>query len=286
MTAIACGNGLLETYDGFILDLDGTVYLGDALLPNAFEAIKAIRDAGRKIVYLTNKPLDPSSEYAAKLSRLGLPTMHDEVVSSLDSLVRYLSRKHAGAAVLCVSEPLVEATLIEHGFSLVDHQSPESAQVVVVSFDRTFNYGKLHAAFRAVKAGAIIVATNPDQFCPTPEGGLPDCAAMLAALEACTGVTAEAIVGKPGSEMAEAALSRIGLPAHRVLLIGDRVETDIAMAMRAGMDGALVLSGATTREQAQGSEHVPTYILDGIGDLLTQEPAFRLNRSTTDTLSR
>jgi ribonucleotide monophosphatase NagD (HAD superfamily) len=134
------------------------------------------------------------------------------------------------------------------GFGLTDQ--PGAADVVVVSFDRTFDYAKLLAAYRAVRLhGARLVATNPDPYCPTPDGGLPDCAAMLAAVEACTGATAEAIVGKPSRQMAAAVLDRLGTGAAGAAgaaMVGDRLATDMAMARGAGMTGVLVLTGATS----------------------------------------
>jgi HAD superfamily hydrolase (TIGR01450 family) len=259
---------LLDRYRGFVFDLDGTVYLGDELLPGARGAIETIRAANRAILYVTNKPLDPPSAYAAKLTRLGVPTAADEVISSLDALLAYLLEFHPQANVLCISEPLLATTLAEHGFGLVTPDEAERADIVAVSFDRTFDYVKLHAAFRAVAAGAEIVATNPDRYCPTPEGGLPDCAAMLAAIEACTGRQAAAVVGKPSAAMAQSILARLGLAAADILMVGDRLETDVAMARNAGIDAALVLSGATSREAALRAEPAPTYVLDGLEDLV------------------
>lgn len=263
---------LIDSYGGFVFDLDGTVYLGEQLLPGAAEAITEIREAGRRVLYLTNKPLDPTSEYAAKLTRLGLATDASEVVSSVDALLGYLGRHHLGARILAVSEPLVADSLASAGFELVPQEKAEDADLVVVSFDRTFDYQKLHTAYRAVGAGASIVATNPDRYCPTPDGGLPDCAAMLAAIEACTGVRAEAVVGKPSEHMGRTLLERLGLPPEQVLLVGDRLETDVAMAIAIGMDGALVLSGATGREAAEAADPGPTYLFDGLGELLTSSP--------------
>ena len=266
---------LIDCYEGFIFDLDGTVYLGEELLPGAVEVVEAIRRADRQIIYLTNKPLEPSAAYAAKLTRLGLPTPEGDVVSSLDSLVQYMIRMHPSAPTLCVSEPLVAETLEKSGFPVVSVDNPEEAAVVVVSFDRTFDYRKLHAAFRAVRAGAVIVATNPDPYCPTPDGGLPDCAAMLAAVEACTGEISEAIVGKPSDHMAAALLTRLGLSPERVLLVGDRAQTDVAMAHSAGMDSCLVLTGATGREAALLANPPPTYLANEIGSLLSMTPSTR-----------
>ena len=261
---------LLDRYDGFVFDLDGTVYLDDVLLPGAAAALAAVRKEERPHVFVTNKPLERSEFYAGLLRRLQIPTADDQVVSSLDALVLYLGVSAVGARILCVSEPLVIEVLGEAGFQVVPHSEAESADVVVVSFDRTFDYAKLHAAYKAVKAGARIVATNPDRFCPTADGGLPDCAAMLAAVEACTGVTAEAIVGKPSRHMAAAALDRLGLPAESVLVVGDRLATDIAMAAAAGMASALVLSGDSQADDLAASHIKPGFLLDTIGGLLEE----------------
>lgn len=251
-------------YDGYVLDLDGTVYLGDALLPGARAAVLALRDAGSRTVFLTNKPLERPVDYAAKLTRLGIPTPATEVVSSTDVLLRYLREHAPGARLYPVAEPLLWEMLREEGWELTS--DPARIDVVVVSFDRTFTYAKLQIAFDAVRAGARIVATNPDAYCPIPGGGLPDCAAMLAAIEACSGARAEAVVGKPSAHMASTLLERLELEGRRTLLIGDRLATDIRMAIEAGMGSALVLTGATTRADVDASRIRPTYVLASIAD--------------------
>ncbi len=170
-------------FGGYALDLDGTVYLGDDLLPGAARTVRQIRAAGRRLVFLTNNPLRSAASYAERLTGLGVPAAEADVVTPLGVLTAYLNSRHAGAVVLTVAEPLVDATLAAAG--IVVTSDPARAGVVVVSFDRTFSYAKLLLAYRAVRHfGAVIVATNPDPFCPSPDGGLPDCAAMLAAVEA------------------------------------------------------------------------------------------------------
>jgi NagD protein len=256
-----------ELFDGYALDLDGTVYLGDRLLPGAADTVQRLRSAGASVVFVTNKPLETSAQYAAKLTSLGIPAAPDDVVTAVDALVYYLSAYHAGAALLLISENVVAERLRQEGFPLVGN--PAQAEVVVASFDRQFDYAKLHAAFRAVRHhGASIVATNPDPFCPTPDGGLPDCAAMLAAVEACTGVRAEAIVGKPSKHMAAAFLERLGVDPGRAAVVGDRLMTDVMMAKQVGAAGILVLTGATTADVAAGAEIKPDYVLAGIHELL------------------
>jgi HAD superfamily hydrolase (TIGR01450 family) len=257
---------VLERYDGYVFDLDGTIYLGDALLPGARETVAAVRAAGSRTVFLTNKPLERPADYARKLTKLGVPTAEAEVVSSTDSLLRYLRLHAPGARLFPVAEPLLWDLLREHDWELTD--DPARIEVVVVSFDRTFGYPKLQVAFDAVRGGARIVATNPDAYCPVPGGGLPDCAAMLAAIEACTGARAEAVVGKPSPHMASTLLDRLALVAERTLLVGDRLATDMRMALESGMASALVLTGATTRDDVARSPFAPRYVLDGVSGII------------------
>jgi HAD superfamily hydrolase (TIGR01450 family) len=200
---------------------------------------------------------------------LGIPTTEREVVTPLDSLVHYLDEHHRGAALLTVAEELVDQVLRDAGYDVTS--DPLDAAVVVVSFDRTFTYAKLLAAYRAIRHGATIVATNPDPFCPTPEGGLPDCAAMLAAVETCTGVRAEAIVGKPSAHMGRAILGRLGVEAHESVIVGDRLLTDIAMADELGMSSVLVLSGVTTLDDLAHSDVRPDYVARTLLDLLPRQ---------------
>ncbi len=260
----------MDGYDGYVLDLDGTIYLDDELLPGARETIAALRARGAAIVFATNKPIETTAQYAEKLTRLGIPAEDRDIVTAIDSLLRYLDDCHPDARLLLIAEEVVAAALRDHGFTLVGE--PEEADVVVVSFDRTFDYAKLHAAYRAVRHhGARIVATNPDPTCPTADGGLPDCAAMLAALEACTGASADAVLGKPSRWMAESCVERLGVAAERVAVVGDRF-TDVALGQRIGATGVLLLSGATAAADIERSDLTPDLVLASIGELLPRDP--------------
>ena len=268
-------------FQGYALDLDGTVYLGGALLPGAAETIARIRGQGSRVVFLTNNPLRSADSYAQRLTGLGIPAIPGDVVTPLGVLTAYLAERHPGLAVLTVAEPLVDQTLAAAGIKVT--AEPAAAGVVVVSFDRTFSYAKLLSAYRAVRHfGASIVATNPDPFCPTPDGGLPDCAAMLAAVEACTGAHAEAVLGKPSEHMAAELLRRLAVPAREAAVVGDRLSTDVALARSLGMTSVLVLSGATTADEVPGSPQRPDHVIDGIAALL---PGFR-SGSPTEGSSR
>ncbi len=271
-------------FAGYALDLDGTVYLGEKLLPGAAEAISSLRQDGSRLVFVTNNPLHTGVEYAEKLRRLGVPASPAEIITSLDAMVGYLAQHRPGAPVVTVAEPLVDRTLAAAGHPIAER--PEDASVVVVSFDRTFDYRKLHAAFRAVRAGAAIVATNPDPYCPTPDGGLPDCAAMLAAVEACTGRRAEAVVGKPSAHMAETILGRLGLPAADAAMVGDRLLTDVAMARAAGMGQVLVLTGATTAADVADARVRPEHVIASLADLVRTPPSRRGGGSTRSSADK
>ena len=254
-------------FGGYALDLDGTVYLGDELLPGAAQTVARIRATGRGVVFMTNNPLRSAASYARRLSRLGVPASDSDVLTPLGVLTRYLAERHRGATVLTVAEPLVDQTLAAAGFAVTT--DPARAGVVVVSFDRTFSYAKLLRAYRAVRHfGAAIVATNPDPFCPTPDGGLPDCAAMLAAVQACTGARAEAILGKPSEQMAAELLSRLAVPPADAAVVGDRISTDVALSRSLGMASVLVLSGATGAGDLAGAAMRPDYVIEGIAQLL------------------
>jgi HAD superfamily hydrolase (TIGR01450 family) len=252
-------------YPGYILDLDGTVYLGREPLAGAVQAIADLRAAGSRFVFLSNNPLERSAVYAARLRDMGVPVEDREVVSSIDALLGYLRDRPAGR-ILTVSEPLLEDELRAAGHELTD--DPQAADAVVVSWDRTFTYEKLRQAFVAVRRGARLIATNADPYCPTPDGGLPDCGALLAAIEVSTGVTAEAVVGKPSAHIARVALERLGLPAGSVVMVGDRLLTDVAMAHRAGMVGALVLTGATSRAEVADATTAPDLVIERLDQLI------------------
>lgn len=259
-------------YDGYIFDLDGTVYLGEVLLPGALEALTTLRRLGRRVVFLSNNPTHSRHDYAAKLTRLGLPTTADEVINSSVVMAAFLQKRMPGARLFVVGEEPLCRELAAAGFRLT--QQPGEIDAVIASFDRTFAYWKLQTAFDAIRLGAAFFATNGDRYCPvpitpaTPTGGQPDAAAIIAAIEACTNKRVEAIVGKPSPHMAAAILDVLQLPPHRCLMTGDRLETDVSMGLAAGMDTALTLTGATPLAALATAEMQPTYVVHSLVELL------------------
>lgn len=253
-------------FAGYALDLDGTTYLGDALLPGVARTITTLRAAGRPVVFVSNNPLHSRQAYAAKLTRLGIPATPDDVVNSSYVLVRHLLHTAPDARLFVIGEDSVKKELTGEGLRLTEKAG--EVDIVVACFDRTFDYRKLKIAFDAIRSGARFIATNRDAYCPTPEGGLPDCAAVIAAVEACTGQSVAEVVGKPSPIMGRALVERLGVPPADALMVGDRLETDIAMGRAAGMATAVVLTGVTTPEAVQAADPPPDYVLASLDQLL------------------
>ena len=254
-----------RVFRGYIFDLDGTVYLDESLLPGARWTIERLRADGVRTVFLSNKPLQTRSDYAAKLTRLGIPTASNDVINSSWVLVRWLEREAPGSALFVIGETPLCDELRASGFRMTER--PEDVQFVVASFDRAFAYRKLQIAFDAIRAGARFIATNADPFCPTADGGLPDAAAIIGAIRGCTGKDVEVIAGKPSPLTARAILDRLQLRANDCIIVGDRLGTDIRMGRDAGMATAVVLTGVTTPEMLAVSDVKPDYVLHRLNQL-------------------
>ena len=253
-------------YKGYVFDLDGTVYLGEALLPGAKRTIETLRRAGCRIAFVSNKPVDTRQSYADKLTRLGLPTAVEDIVNSSQVLIAWLAEHAPGARVFPIAEQVLIDELTEAGFVITDR--PAEIKYVIASFDRTFVYRKLQIAFDAIRAGAHLIATNGDAYCPVPGGGEPDAASIIAAIEACTGHQIELIAGKPSALTAQTAMAILGTDPADSIMVGDRVETDILMGQRAGMATAMPLTGATSLEMLAHSAVQPDFVLERLDELL------------------
>jgi NagD protein len=255
-----------RVYGAYAFDLDGTIYLGDALLPGAAHTLATLRAARRPVAFISNNPLRTRADYAAKLSHLGIEAAPDDIINSSYVLVRHLRATAAGARLFVIGEASVRGELADAGFALTD--DPRHTDIVVACFDRTFDYRKLQVAFDAIRAGARFIATNRDAYCPTPDGGLPDCGAVIAAIEACTGHAVEEVVGKPSAIMARVLAERLGVAPEDTVITGDRLETDIAMGHAAGMLTAVVLTGVTSEDAALRASPAPHFILRRLDGLI------------------
>ena len=261
----------VPAFRGYIFDLDGTIYRGERALPGATETIAGLRAAGRRIVFLSNKPIDTRETYARKLRRLGIPARTEDVINSSFVLARYLAARSPHARLFVIGEPPLLAELRRAGFLITPNG--RRADWVVIAFDRTFDYAKLSGALQAVRRGARLIATNPDRTCPVEGDEIPDCAAMIGAVEGATGKRVEVIVGKPSRITLKACLAQMGLRARDCLMVGDRLETDIRMGRDAGMATALVLTGVTNRQALRRSAIRPDFILTDLRQLLREREA-------------
>lgn len=267
---------MTQPVDGFIFDLDGTVYLGDSALPRSVEAIAELRRMGKRVLFVSNKPLEPRENYADKLTHLGIPAEASEVITSGYVLGYHLARTEPHLRLYVVGETNLINELRGHGLHIVEEFLDQDAlevivpygvDAVVVAFDRTLTYRKLNTAYQALLRGARFFATNPDKACPMPGGGIPDAGGTIAALEHMTGRTVELLAGKPSHLIMSVALERLGLPAARVMMVGDRLETDIFMGQQSGMQTAVTLTGASKREDVERMAVPPDYVIENLGDL-------------------
>ncbi|MBI3958456.1 MAG: HAD-IIA family hydrolase [Chloroflexi bacterium] len=263
--------------DAIIFDLDGTVYLGEAALPGAVEAIAELRGRGKRTLFVSNKPVEPRGVYAAKLTRLGIPTGEEEVITSAYVLGRHLAATSPHLRLYVIGEENLRAELRGYGLTVLDELSRQNPQevidptgidAVVVALDRTLDYRKLNTAYQALMAGAHFFAANPDSTCPMPGGAIPDAGATIAALQHLTGRKLDLLAGKPSPLTVQVAMAELGVVPARCLMVGDRLETDIRMGREAGMATAVVLTGVSSRADAVHSPQPPDWIVEGLGELL------------------
>ena len=260
-----------ELYDAYVFDMDGTIYLGEHLLPGAARMLRELKRRGIPVRFLSNNPTKDPQQYSEKLERRGLPTAVEDIANTVVTTAGWLKANHPDAVLFPIAEKPLCDYLENEGFEL--SEDPEKIDIVIASYDRTFDYRKLQIAFDAIwfHKRAFLVQTNPDRYCPFPGGrGEPDCAAIVAAIEACTGTTCRANFGKPDPIMVTEALRGFGVAPKRAVMVGDRLGTDIKMAVNGQMTSAMVLTGDSTFEEEQSTpaEDRPTYLLDRIDRLI------------------
>lgn len=253
----------LRSCELFLLDMDGTLYLGDAVLPGAHDFVRGLEEEGKGYVYLTNNSSRAASDYVSRLRGLGFPCERENVFTSGEAAVLYLREHFPGKGVYLVGTEALRRELEEAGIPLVE----DDPQVVLVGFDTELVYIKLEKALRFLRRGAAFIACNPDWVCPLDGGEvLPDCGSICALLSAAGGGEPE-YMGKPNRNMVDIISKRFGVPNERIACVGDRLYTDIAVARNAGAVSVLVLSGDTTREMLDASPQKPDYVFSSVQEL-------------------
>jgi len=251
----------------FLLDLDGTIYLEESLLPGAAEFLAYVREMGGAYRFLTNNSSRGVDAGLEKMHRLGIPARREEFLTAVEATIHYLKKHRSPEDVYyAVGTESFCRQIVEAGFAV--RQTPEAdVTVLLVSFDTTLTYQKVEDACRLLARGVDYLATNPDLACPTLFGFVPDCGAICQLIENATG-RKPLFIGKPDPTMIQLAWEQTGYGAAETLMVGDRLYTDIACGVNAGTDTALVLTGEATREDAARSETPPTAIFRDMAELL------------------
>jgi HAD superfamily hydrolase (TIGR01450 family) len=271
---------LADRFDGLLIDLDGVVWIGREPVPEAAETLQALLDAGKRLVFVTNNPGRPPTAYAERLRELGAEVGEEQIVTA-GMVVSQLAGEAAGegGSALVIGAPALKEMVEATGLRLLEGEAAWEADVVVVSGHRGFDYGELLAAKRALDNGAALLATSHDPTMPYPGGELPGTGAVLAAVETASGRRAE-IAGKPERHLFEMAIEALSCSFRadsdqkeqangRVAMVGDRISSDIEGGRRAGLETVLVLSGTTSREEAEAADPRPDHVLESLAGLLT-----------------
>lgn len=248
----------------FLLDMDGTFYLGEKILPGSLDFIQAVRDSGRDFLFLTNNSSHNANYYVKRLARMGLDVDESKILTSTQATALKLKEVYGNKRCFVLGNTFMQDELRDEGI-VIDQTDPE---IVVIGYDTTLDYAKMCAVCDFVRAGLPYVASHPDFNCPTETGFAPDIGAIIAFIEASTGRRPDLIVGKPNKGIVEAAVLRTGYQPHEMAMVGDRLYTDIETGLKFGMLSVLVLSGETTPEMAKESSTKAHLTLNRLSDLI------------------
>lgn len=252
--------------DLFLFDLDGTVYLGDTPIPGAMETLGKLSAMGKKVCFLTNNSSKDKREYVRKLTSMGYPVDLWQIITSTMAAVQFLHTRRPSKSVYPIGTPTFIKTLEEEAIPISD-----DADIVLLAFDTTLTYDKLWRANVLLEKGREFIATHPDTVCPSDRGDMPDVGSLMALLECSSGRAPSVICGKPHSPMAEIISHLFDIPKEKIVMVGDRLYTDILFGINNGYQSALVLSGETTVEMLNASGIKPTFVFDSIRDMIADD---------------
>lgn len=258
----------LDSINCFLLDMDGTIYLGNSLIEGALDFLNYIRKQGKDYIFLTNNSSKNAEAYLRKLTKLGIEAKRENLITSTDILIYYLNSIKPGALIFPVGTKQFEQQLIKAGFNLIyEYEENMPVDYLVVGFDTSLNYEKLFAACRYIRNGVSYIATHPDFNCPL-EGGvyMPDCGAIIEFIRASTGILPEKVVGKPNTMVIDMLVNK-GFKKQELAIAGDRLYTDITLGLNSGITSILVLSGESTYEDVTGGEIKPDFIFNSVRDI-------------------
>ncbi|MED1440399.1 HAD-IIA family hydrolase [Aeribacillus composti] len=252
----------IDDFDAYCFDLDGTIYIGNKLLPGVKETIDRLRRHNKKILFITNTSTQTREECRERLHHLGIQAKLDEIMTASYLSAVYFLEKSPDSLVYIVGEKAISEEF--HKFSLKMTDNPMDATHVLVGLDRCFTYEKLNLAMNAVRNGAKLIAANPDSLCPVPEGYISDTLAIAKAIEVASGRPIDQVIGKPSSFYGKKILEKLNINSNRCLIIGDRLETDILLGKTNNCRTCLVLTGASRKEDIEKNKIYPNYIAQNL----------------------
>ena len=246
----------------FVLDMDGTIYLGDRLFPFTKGFLQRVKETGRDFCFFTNNSSKNREAYLDKLSRMGISIPPEKMLLSNGVILEWLKRRHPQASFWVVGTPSLLEDFRGAGFVPDD----PNADVVILGFDTTLTYEKLRVACDLIRAGKPVYGVNPDWNCPVEGGFIPDCGSIAALVKASTGVQCE-FFGKPSRHTLDYMLKKTGCRPQELAVVGDRLYTDIAVAAGTGVTSILVMSGETTPQLLEQSEIKPDLVVESLEEL-------------------
>lgn len=255
---------LLAPVRCFLLDMDGTFYLGNQLLEGSLDFLSALDATGRTACFLTNNSSKSARVYDEKLARMGVPERYRRVITSGHAAAHYCLKTFPGKSAWVLGNDMLKEELCAMGLRI----SEEAPDYVLIAYDTTLDYAKMTRVCDLVRAGLPYVATHPDFNCPTETGFAPDIGAIIAFIEASTGRRPDIILGKPYRGIVEEALQVTGFAKENLAMVGDRLYTDIATGVNFGMTSILVLSGETTQSMLDASEIRPSAVFRRLSDMI------------------
>ena len=247
-----------------LFDLDGTLYLGGKKLPGASELLQSLKDNNLNFGFMTNNSSIAPPQYLEKLLKLGFDAKSENIITSAQATLLMLDELKLGSNYYILATTAFREYLAQNGYNH-DEDNPAA---VLLGFDQEFDYHRFTAATRCLDRGLPLLASHPDVVCPTPDGPLPDAGAILAAFKAATGVTPLAIAGKPNKWIVELACRNFNCTPAEIIVIGDRLATDIRTGCEHNMRTVCVLSGVTKRQDIPDSPWRPALVVDSVADLV------------------
>lgn len=253
---------------GFICDMDGVIYHGNILLPGVSEFVDWLKKEDKHFLFLTNSSERSPKELQQKLARMGLDVDEKHFYTSALATADFLAGQKPGCSVYAIGEPGLINALYEKGISMND----VNPDYVVVGETRNYNYESILRAVRLVNGGAKLIGTNPDMTGPSEQGIIPACKALVAPIELSTGAVAY-YLGKPNPLMMKTGIKLLGVSPEDTAIVGDRMDTDIIAGVESGIETVLVLSGVTNFHIMRKFPYRPSYIYNGVGDIIKGIPA-------------